>query len=188
MCNDINRALECECYLSALSLALTLPDICGKALYSEEASTKKRYISWYDEWIGQYEKNPSDKKEQMPYLSGEVVYQLRCSFLHEGNPNIDKDKIKEERNKIDKFVLKIRKIRTPIDIGVDTSVVITNPYIKERNHIVQYDVDIHRLCFLLTQCALKCYEKEKDKFNFFNYKIQDMDKIFSDFFKTNEKQ
>lgn len=30
---DIERAIEHECYFSALALALTLPDICGKAEY-----------------------------------------------------------------------------------------------------------------------------------------------------------
>ena len=29
--DDINRALENEAYFAALALALTLPDICGKA-------------------------------------------------------------------------------------------------------------------------------------------------------------
>ncbi len=27
----------------------------------------------------------------MPYLSGEVVYSLRCSLLREGNPNLQKN-------------------------------------------------------------------------------------------------
>lgn len=42
---DINRALDNDAYFAALSLALTLPDICGKAKYPTEKSTKKRYIS-----------------------------------------------------------------------------------------------------------------------------------------------
>ena len=51
---DINRALDNEAYFSALSLALTLPDICGKAKYPTEKSTRKRYIDWYNEYVGQY--------------------------------------------------------------------------------------------------------------------------------------
>ena len=47
--DDMNKALDNDCFLSALSLALTLPDICGKAKYPDEKSTKKRYIDWYDE-------------------------------------------------------------------------------------------------------------------------------------------
>lgn len=59
---DIRKALENDLYFVALSSALTLPDICGKATYPNEPSSRKRYISWYDEEIGKYEKNPGDKK------------------------------------------------------------------------------------------------------------------------------
>lgn len=103
----MNKALDNDCFFSALSLALTLPDICGKAKYPTDGN-KKRYIAWYDEYVGAYEQCPGEEGE-MPYLSGEVVYQLRCSFLHQGNPNIDKGKINEECCKIDKFVLLTEK-------------------------------------------------------------------------------
>ena len=33
--NSIRRAIECECYLPALALALTLPDICGQIEYPD---------------------------------------------------------------------------------------------------------------------------------------------------------
>ena len=61
---DIRKALENELYFVALSSALTLPDICGKAAYSTERSSRKRYILWYDEEIGKYEKNPEDKENR----------------------------------------------------------------------------------------------------------------------------
>lgn len=47
--DDVNKALDAESYYSALTLALTLPDICGKAEYPQEKSTAKRYKDWYDE-------------------------------------------------------------------------------------------------------------------------------------------
>ena len=79
--------------MSALITALILPDICGKAKYPEmEKQTKQRYIKWYDEYIGQYEKDTEDERG-MPYLSGELIYSLRCSVLHQGNPNIDGKKL-----------------------------------------------------------------------------------------------
>ena len=37
--NEINEALSHNLYFAALSLALTLPDICGKAEYPEKGST-----------------------------------------------------------------------------------------------------------------------------------------------------
>lgn len=92
--DDINRALENEAYFAALALALTLLDICGKAKYPNERNGI-RYINWYDEYVGKYEQCPCEtcQENKMPYLSGEVVYQLRNSFLHQGTPNVDKNKI-----------------------------------------------------------------------------------------------
>lgn len=46
--DNVNKALDAEFYYSALTLALTFPDICGKAEYPKENSTK-RYKDWYDE-------------------------------------------------------------------------------------------------------------------------------------------
>ena len=51
---EIRKALENELYFVALSSALTLPDICGKATYPTERSSRKRYILWYDGEIGKY--------------------------------------------------------------------------------------------------------------------------------------
>lgn len=45
---DIRGALDHDLYFAALNCALTLPDICGKAEYPAERSSKKRYIDWYD--------------------------------------------------------------------------------------------------------------------------------------------
>lgn len=32
---DVNKALDAEAYMAALSLSLTLPDICAKAEYGD---------------------------------------------------------------------------------------------------------------------------------------------------------
>ena len=49
---EIDKSLEIEAYLSALSLVLILPDICGKAEYDSNKKNKERYINWFDEYIG----------------------------------------------------------------------------------------------------------------------------------------
>ena len=41
---DIERAIEHECYFSALALALTLPDICGVKNISAQYAQKKTLI------------------------------------------------------------------------------------------------------------------------------------------------
>ena len=75
--DDMNNALSANCYLAALSIALMLPDICGKAEYPD-LKVGERYKAWYDEFVGKYEIPPvpdgwpDDAK--MPYVSGVVVY------------------------------------------------------------------------------------------------------------------
>ena len=86
---DIEFCLEQERYMAALSLALTLPDICGKAEYPSEGTTS-RYIKWFNRFMTQYQKVSSAYDDDMPYLSGETVYNLRNEFLHSGNPNVVK--------------------------------------------------------------------------------------------------
>ncbi len=101
--DDIRAALNNDLYFVALSTALTLPDICGKAEYPDEKSSKKRYIDWNDKEIGYYEKNPHQTTdEEMPYLSGSVIYSLRCSLLHEGNPNVDNDRLTQKNESLPK--------------------------------------------------------------------------------------
>ena len=50
---DIRNALDNGCYLSALSLTLTIPDICGRIQYPGEKNGKV-YIKWFDEFIYPY--------------------------------------------------------------------------------------------------------------------------------------
>ena len=100
----------------------------------------------------------------MPYLSGEVVYQLRNSFLHQGTPNVDKNKIRNEFNKLDKFTLVIEK-KNEFDIYADASMVC-----MER----LYMVNVRRLCLILTLTAKRYYETHKDEFDFFEFSVLDM--------------
>ena len=177
---DMNKALDHDCYFSALSLALTLPDICGRAKYPAEQSTKKRYIDWYDEYIGQYERWPEEAGET-PYLSGEVVYQLRCSFLHQGTPNIDSSKIKEECCQIDDFVLAVETKKEFIAY-VDSSSVTENWHNEKSGHSKEsgqvtrsYQVNVRRLCLIISRCAEAYYEEAPENFNFFHFRIVDLD-------------
>lgn len=165
---DMNRALDANCYLAALSIALILPDICGKA-ESPNVGTGKRYKGWFDKYVAPYEKGPSDGEDntEMPFLSGELVYQLRNAYLHQGNPNVEKDRVKEECNKIDRFQLVIER-KNEFDIYADASSVRDDGY-----RILH--VSIRRLCLIIGKTAEGYYKDNKDKFDFFNYSIMDWD-------------
>ncbi len=56
--DEVNKSLDNNLYFAALSLVLTIPDICGKAEYPNKG-VGERYITWFDEHIGQYEEAPN---------------------------------------------------------------------------------------------------------------------------------
>ena len=104
--NEIRKALEQDLFMVALTTALTLPDIWGKAEFPNEKNWK-RYISWYDNEITINKRSGRNTTViDMPELDGRVVYSLRCSLLHEGNPNINNEQLAKNKTKpIDHFVL-----------------------------------------------------------------------------------
>ena len=174
--NDINKALDNNAYFAALTLALTLPDICGKAAYSNK-TTRRRYIDWVDEYISIFEQCPCEdcEKRPSPHLTGEVIYSLRNSMLHQGTPNINSREIKEEANQIDVFTLVIEK-KNRFDIYSDASSIeetFVNGCSVELKRT--FRVNIRRLCLILTMYAADYYNENKDKFNFFNYNVIDWD-------------
>ena len=90
---DIIKAKENGAYFSALALALTIPDVCGKIEGIGENSREK-YIKWFDKWIYKYfeipqSENPElSKYDDLLIFDGRVCYALRCAFLHSGNANL----------------------------------------------------------------------------------------------------
>ena len=110
---EIESCIRNENFLGALSLALTLPDICGKAHYPRE-ETSFRYRKWYEENIGKYDvpmlsvddnHNSRSVEVKMPYLNGEMLYSLRNSFFHQGTLNVSLNKNHLDRCKVTHFTL-----------------------------------------------------------------------------------
>lgn len=165
--NDIRKSLEKGCYFSALSLALALPDICGMAEYPNKL-VGERYIDWYDKYLGIYmEQNSDDAEEKNPWLSGEVVYNLRNTYLHQGSPNVSSEKIKETANQVDLFTLvisdgtRIWDSSLNIDMGHDGCT------------FKAIMVDVTCLCENICNCALQYYMRNREKFYFeFNFVTQ----------------
>lgn len=166
--NDIDVSLENGAYLSALALALTLPDICGKAEFPTEPSTKKRYKQWYNDHVEVLLKPLCQATEDMPYLSEDVIYSLRCSFLHQGTPNINTSEVSEDRCKVDKFILVVEDEEN-VDQSLSCVSYGKNFEIVNR----ELTVDIRTLCYNLKTAAKKYYDSNKSLFNFFNYTLVD---------------
>ncbi len=159
--NDIKRSLENECYFAALSLALTLPDMCGMAEYPNESLVGKRYIDWYNKYLGGYMAPVrGDLCENNPWLNGEIIYNLRNTFLHQGSPNVISSKVKDEANQIDRFVLVL---------GDGTEIWDSTLNIDMGHGKVTFKlilVDITFLCNNLCDVALWYYQNNKDGFKF----------------------
>ena len=169
MIDEINKALDLGLYLCALSLALTLPDICGKAEYPN-ANVTTRYIEWFNEYIGKYEKCPqrNDEDEILPYASGEVIYQLRCSLFHQGSTDINIKKINAPENKVTNFSLIVNQDKDDI-FGGSSSLTLFDKDIIERD----LEISIQDLCRKICKLSEYYYDKNKEKFDFMKVQFVD---------------
>ena len=170
--DEIHKSIENECFIAALALTLTLPDICGKAEFPEEGDTK-RYIDWYNEHIGNDEKPSDPYGSDMPYLSGEIIYNLRNALLHQGSPSIDVPKIKTERCKVDKFEIIIDK-KSCADSNTSMVAYGAGLRIVKR----ELTVNFYYLCNIICRAAADYYKCNEEKFDFFKYDIVDKRKAF----------
>lgn len=104
-----------------------------------------------------------------PYLSGEIVYNLRNTFLHTGSPNIDSNKIKDEANQLDGFGL---------ILGDGTEMCMTLfikfSIVKLRAMIV----DVKYLCKTICDRSLWYYKNNTNKFHF-DFSIDTQDHFYS---------
>ena len=74
---EVEGALAAKLYYAAVSMALTLPDICA-SLASKSGNTTGRGGVAYRDW---YEANLASK---FPYMTGLDCYSLRCGIQHQG--------------------------------------------------------------------------------------------------------
>ena len=156
---EISIGLTNRCYISALTTALTLPDICSKAKYPDEKSTGKKYKQWLNDYACSIQ----------PFglqVDAEVIYDLRCRLLHEGNPSIDKAKFK-----INKFALMVRE--NSANIVTESSCFQEEP---DGSKVCEYyNINIKFLCQKICEAALEFYQANKDLFNFFDYRVINTD-------------
>lgn len=172
---EIQKSLKQENYLAALTMALTLPDICGKAA-EPSLWTGARYKKWYKDNVVLHEKTSDPHGADMPYcgadmpyLSEEVIYQLRNSMLHQGNPNVDAKSIREEQCKIDEFILFVDE---PYDSGL--SVVSYGKGLRIANR--KLEVNLILVCNRICEAAKEYYKKNTKRFDFFNYTFENRKK------------
>jgi len=89
---ETRKALDSNCYISAFSLALTIPAVCGK-IYKPKLSEKERYIQWFQDYIGMYEHDVEQIENKCPYPSGDLIFALAQSIHKMGNTSVEGDYI-----------------------------------------------------------------------------------------------
>ncbi len=94
----------------------------------------------------------------MPYLSGEIIYNLRNTYYHQGNLNINKAKIKKVENQIDKFILLLGDDKKIYEMSMDFD--IGNGMMTVKNYII----NVTYLCNLLCYAAENFYSVNKEHF------------------------
>jgi hypothetical protein len=86
---SVRRSIKEKNWYSALSMALTLPDICGR-LEAPNKKSQARYEGWFDRYIlGKYQTQAGRFVDAHTFLCASDCYSLRCAFLHQGDFSIE---------------------------------------------------------------------------------------------------
>lgn len=105
---EIEKTIDNKCFIAALHMALSIPDMLGKLMYPK-LDGKQKYIKWFDDNVHDitfgylYSDNPFGKSDGSPDINGEVCYALRCKFYHEGTNHVES----KTKARINEFVLVI---------------------------------------------------------------------------------
>jgi hypothetical protein len=93
----VRRAIAASNWVSALTTALALPDICGW-LETPAAKSQKRYETWFDTYIlDRYTGilRLRNSHVEHVFLSGADCYALRCALLHEGSDSTERQRARQ---------------------------------------------------------------------------------------------
>ncbi|MDS0528471.1 hypothetical protein NNC19_22535 [Clostridium sp. SHJSY1] len=164
---DIRNAIDNGSYLSALALALTLPDICGKVMFQGKKG-RSVYIDWFNEFVYPYyqSNNKYADKYEGTEFDGIACYCLRCAYLHSGNTDLGESNL---HIKINQFDLCISSNKDS-GVYVDMRGIITSNFSSEKIYRVR--LDVRRLCKTLCDVAEKYYKDHVDKELFIEHKIR----------------
>lgn len=182
---DVERAIEHECYFAALALALTLPDICRKAAYPTEEKNWKRYKDWCQEFVSENIPRDDPYAGDMPFMNEDILCSLRCSLLHQGNPSIEKGeddrKYWDERCKVDHFILQITDYGSVEGISANVAY-------KTKCEVCHREIklSIREICHRICLAAKNYFENNKDKFTFFDFDVEDCRKESDPFYRLEE--
>ena len=157
---SIEDALDKECWIPALALALTLPDTCGSIEYPEMINnkgrrlSKRQYLAWFKEHVEHRFADHTgfdDKGNALrPYFNADMCYQLRCAILHSSNDDIDFEygDCKKEFEYHYDFELRVNACDSYGEIWA------SGANANERARLIHVCIDVKNLCVALCEEAL----------------------------------
>ncbi len=152
---EIRKALECDMFLSALSLSLTIPDICGK-LEAIPGNDKQKYICWFDKYITpQYfpeitiEENDELGMGEKRAMTGIRCYGLRCAVLHHGNEEL----FKRQMDLGDEQDYKVQAYRIYILDDPEDEILYLNGNIDDKIYEMEFYLNIRKFCERICKAA-----------------------------------
>ncbi|MDE5552955.1 MAG: hypothetical protein K2I67_00180 [Malacoplasma sp.] len=160
---EVEGCLKNELYMSALTVVLTLPDICGKAEF-HELGNGERYRKWLDQYVCSKDFN---------IIRSEEIYKLRNSMLHQGAPTT-----KKKGEDIDEFELLIQDPNR-------ASKMMQSRYQDFDKCVLS--VNIESLCEIICSASQEYYAKNKEKFDFINYRIVNTDYRTAKMFRMSDE-
>lgn len=190
--NELEKAQKQSMCFAALGIALVLPDMCAKLEYNKN-TTSEEYKKWVDKYVcslispdgkqpqytiysdekGRYALKP-DRIFNIPIslFSGEIIYRLRCSFFHEGVPNIINPRSKEDFISKIKFQLNLEDEDAPC-AGVGITYTPKNFFIKKEETTISLELSAQEICCFIYIAVKKFYEQNKEKFKHITYRVKD---------------
>lgn len=141
ICFDIEKALKNGAWRSALSLSLTLPDICGQVQYPNCRYKSEHYAKWFDQYVGKQYYTTKDEL-QVSVFNGQNCYALRNCFLHEGSSDVKVDFMNNFRLSI------------PCSLASNFGQMFSYSEVEQR-----VTINVPNLCCSISKAALEWYNR-----------------------------
>lgn len=99
--DSIKHSLITNNYFGAITIALTLPDICAYVNSSNNKTSSKKYCKWFDKYLAKsyseiFRDEYKNENIDVVNLIAQECYATRCSLLHQGTHHIKNQSILNE--------------------------------------------------------------------------------------------
>lgn len=170
-----------ECWIPALTTALTLPDIMGQIEFPGLVNKRGKrlvgdqYKSWFTKHVVHHFANEegydAEGNPVNPYFTADMCYQLRCSVLHQGNDNIEHEY--NFANDVDALYKYDFELRVNACNSYGASWV--TPHTEEKVlKTVRVCIDIKTLCKAICEEALSFLETTNNNFDDIGIELVDV--------------